>query len=341
MARVNDIDKIRSKFHQLDKDGDGTLSFKEMKRLLKGLNSGFSEHQLQQLYCEIDSNQNGIVEIDEFVDFMATGKRSTPAKTRVPPKGGSNPDGISDEWKQATLDGHNALRAVHGSAPLQWSDECYIEAKKAANAAQAKGSLFHSHLEGPSGRHGQNAYWSSAAGARAQQCCQGWYDEIDDPGYDFEKPTGFSMGTGHFTAVVWTDTTHVGMAVSECGCFTFANYLPAGNMMGQFEQKVPPRGGFDGGGAPPPARPESPRPEPGGGGGDGDGSVSASEMTPELEAAFAGCPFPFKDEAEGAFSRGGGPVTVQRSKEGRMTKMVVTIKEGCCTSEMRGSWGGG
>merc|ERR1712032_93353 len=39
-------------------------------------------------------------------------------------------------------------------------------------------------------------------------------------------------GTGHFTAVVWLATTHVGMNCDGLGKgFIVANYTPAGNMM--------------------------------------------------------------------------------------------------------------
>ena len=33
---------------------------------------------------------------------------------------------------------HNRYRANHGAANLEWSDECYLSAKKQANACQEK-----------------------------------------------------------------------------------------------------------------------------------------------------------------------------------------------------------
>jgi len=50
------------------------------------------------------------------------------------------------------------------------------------------------------------------------------------------------MNTGHFTQLVWKGTLKVGMARSRCGNFIFANYFPAGNMQGQFQQNVFPLG---------------------------------------------------------------------------------------------------
>ena len=68
-----------------------------------------------------------------------------------------------------------------------------------------------------------------------------WYNEIDDPGYDFSNP-GWSSGIGHFTQVVWVKSTELGMghaATSDGSVYTVARYAPAGNFMGQFADNVP------------------------------------------------------------------------------------------------------
>jgi hypothetical protein len=71
-----------------------------------------------------------------------------------------------------------------------------------------------------------------------------WYNEVNDPGYPWDSP-GFSGGTGHFTQVVWKETTHVGLG--QAGCWISANYLPAGNMSmpGYFEKNVLPSDNTD------------------------------------------------------------------------------------------------
>ena len=76
--------------------------------------------------------------------------------------------------------------------------------------------------------------------ARARACIRAYkYFSFAYPGYDFANP-GSSSSTGHFTQVVWHETTHVGMARSPCGCFVVANYWPPGNWMmrGEFEANV-------------------------------------------------------------------------------------------------------
>ncbi|CAE7460982.1 mtcA2 [Symbiodinium sp. CCMP2456] len=221
-------------------------------------------------------------------------------------------------------------------------------------------------LEGPSGRHGQNIFWiwpcppprlydiqtgslsnpthSAAQEKMNDQMTQAWYDEINQPGYDWKKAT-FSPGTGHFTQVVWKGTKQVGMALSEDGRFCVANYFPAGNMMGSFKENVLPRG------TPYEPKKEAPKPAPkaraaaadagapsSDAGGEPKKTVTAKTMTPELAAVFEDCPFPFKEKAETALNEG-AEVTVTREEIGIRKTIEVTIKQGHSTSRMRGAWG--
>ena len=91
-----------------------------------------------------------------------------------------------------------------------------------------------SEMLGPSGRHGQNAYGCSGARVDVRSarhvyvtCCLSppvllrdavrcFYDEIKL--YNYDSP-GFSMGTGHFTQVVWKETSHVGVGINQVTSF--------------------------------------------------------------------------------------------------------------------------
>lgn len=81
-------------------------------------------------------------------------------------------------------------------------------------------------------------YWSSnpaqivAVLHETSHASDAWYDEINDPGYDFSNP-GFSSGIGHFTQMVWASTTKLGCGVS--GEYLTCRYSPQGNYIGQFE----------------------------------------------------------------------------------------------------------
>lgn len=48
---------------------------------------------------------------------------------------------------------------------------------------------------------------------------------------------------GHFTQVVWKGTKEVGIGIASDGknqCIVVGSYRPAGNMMGDFSDHVPP-----------------------------------------------------------------------------------------------------
>merc|ERR1712150_111074 len=114
------------------------------------------------------------------------------------------------------------------------SNECALYARKCAQENQDNGRVHHCFVETAStGRKmGQSIFWSpQASQVTSQVAVQCWYDERTDPGYDFAKP-GYQPGTGQFTALVWYNTTHVGMSRSKDGCYIVANYYPAGNLMG-------------------------------------------------------------------------------------------------------------
>jgi hypothetical protein len=66
-----------------------------------------------------------------------------------------------------------------------------------------------------------------------------WYGEVQQ--YAFPDG-GFSMETGHFTQVVWRQTTQLGCGVSTCRGMDIwvCEYDPPGNVQGQYRQNVLP-----------------------------------------------------------------------------------------------------
>mmetsp|Transcript_3592 Transcript_3592/g.7886 ORF Transcript_3592/g.7886 Transcript_3592/m.7886 type:complete len:192 (-) Transcript_3592:272-847(-) len=155
---------------------------------------------------------------------------------------GPGPSGNYGVDPNAAIEAHNRKRDLHGAPPLTWSDTCAQHALAAAKVCADQNCLQHQNAS--EYNEGQNLYmaWSSGGGAAygAKDAVKSWYDEVAD--YDFGNP-GFDGSTGHFTQLVWKGTTQVGMAkavASDGSVYIAANYSPAGNMMGDFENNVSP-----------------------------------------------------------------------------------------------------
>ncbi|KAK8034035.1 SCP-like extracellular protein [Apiospora rasikravindrae] len=79
--------------------------------------------------------------------------------------------------------------------------------------------------------------------ANATSCVEAWGDERRD--YDFGKGD-FGESTGHFTQLVWKNTTSVGCGARMCGggsgdakgWYLVCEYWPRGNVIGQFGDQV-------------------------------------------------------------------------------------------------------
>jgi uncharacterized protein YkwD len=123
--------------------------------------------------------------------------------------------GLSAEL-QAGLDATNSHRRQHSSPDMTW--DASIASQAAAYVAGCP--TGHSNMKG----FGENLAWGYDSLAAAVTA---WYDEVS--AYDFSKG-GFSGATGHFTALVWRDTTKVGCAVNKaCSMPTYiCQYSPPG-----------------------------------------------------------------------------------------------------------------
>jgi hypothetical protein len=65
-----------------------------------------------------------------------------------------------------------------------------------------------------------------------------WADEESD--YNYEKRK-FSIEVGHFTQLVWKNTTSVGCGAADCdsaGWLLICEYWPPGNVIGEFGRNV-------------------------------------------------------------------------------------------------------
>lgn len=166
--------------------------------------------------------------------------------------GGETSTGPSASYfKSDILNYHNKLRNNHQNTPsMSWDNTLQGYAQKHCNAivAQNRG-LWHS-ASGDRGGSGENLSMNQLASRKVcnkagGQASQAWYDE--DQFYDYatggNKAGSAGEATGHFTQLVWTDSTKLGCAwsINSGGnVYVCCNYSPAGNYYGQYTNKVKP-----------------------------------------------------------------------------------------------------
>ncbi|CAI5488933.1 unnamed protein product [Closterium sp. Naga37s-1] len=149
---------------------------------------------------------------------------------------GSNRLG-SYQHHDGILEEHNKARQEVGVPDLAWDDGVAATAQEWANELASKGCpLEHGGAEGL----GQNLYWLSPAGLTPEEdrgAVQSWVEEKAD-WTPSPIPDGCAKGKmcGHYTQVVWRDTTHVGCASAQCpdgSGMWVCNYSPPGNFVDQ------------------------------------------------------------------------------------------------------------
>jgi uncharacterized protein YkwD len=142
----------------------------------------------------------------------------------------------ADEIQQ-WLDAHNQYRALHGVPPVTWSADLATSAQNWADTCPATHSGW---------GYGENILWATYT-LTPQEVVTFWYNEESD--YDYSNPGYYeNPGTGHFTQVVWKNTTEIGCGFRS-GCTDsiypyvwVCQYNPPGNVLGEFAENVLPPG---------------------------------------------------------------------------------------------------
>ncbi|KAH3679300.1 hypothetical protein WICMUC_001124 [Wickerhamomyces mucosus] len=139
-----------------------------------------------------------------------------------------------DDFTSKILSFHNEKRALHeNTPPLTYSSQIAENSQEYANEYNCNGTLI--HHENP--LYGENL----ALGYETTAAVEAWYDEISF--YNYSNP-GFTEETGHFTQVIWQNTTMIGCGYKDCGSYygqyTVCQYFSPGNYAGLFKENVKP-----------------------------------------------------------------------------------------------------
>lgn len=137
----------------------------------------------------------------------------------------STEDGVD---KKALLERHNFYRRKVGVVDLKWSDELASISQEWANKLAKSCEMTHS-----SNGYGENIFWTSTS-ANSIEVVDMWASE--EVFFNHQRRlyrSGKSSRAGHYTQIIWRETTHVGGAMQKCkhgGEIWVCNYDPAGNM---------------------------------------------------------------------------------------------------------------
>lgn len=166
----------------------------------------------------------------------------SPSAIQNPTSGGG-----STPYQQACLNHHNQHRANHSAPALVWDTGLENAAREVAQSCQFK----HNTVAGGGG-YGQNiaARWpGGVSGSEIAKVIsdQFYNNEIElYPGYGGEPDMSNFHAWGHFSQVIWVDTTHVACYTQNCagtklgGHFTVCNYKSPGNFGGRYAKNVLP-----------------------------------------------------------------------------------------------------
>lgn len=143
------------------------------------------------------------------------------------PSGAAGPNSMAQEILKA----HNKYRAEVGVPPLTWSDTLATHAQEWANNLASKGgNLQHCQNTG----EGENLWKGSASQFSYQQMIETFGNEKKHfvaGVFPNVSSTGNWQDVGHYTQVVWKDTTHVGCAIATVNGYDIlvCRYSPPGN----------------------------------------------------------------------------------------------------------------
>lgn len=130
--------------------------------------------------------------------------------------------------EQEMLAAHNDWRSQVEVPPLQWSAELADYAQAWANELSDRNAFEHRS----NNSYGENLFTGSGRQWSPTEVVNAWGSEVEDYNYATNQCSGVC---GHYTQMVWRDTTQVGCGVARTADreVWVCNYNPPGNYVGE------------------------------------------------------------------------------------------------------------
>jgi hypothetical protein len=139
-------------------------------------------------------------------------------------------------FSQEILNAHNKYRAAVGVPPLVWSDDLAAAARVWANTLNSNLQFAH---DPETQKQGENLWMGTAGAFSLTQMVDNWGQErqnFRNGTFPNVSTTGNWFDVGHYSQMVWRNTTSVGCAgVSgpDGNYRLVCRYGPAGNVIGR------------------------------------------------------------------------------------------------------------
>ncbi|VBB27379.1 unnamed protein product [Acanthocheilonema viteae] len=76
-------EEFKEAFSLFDKDGDGTITTKELGTVMRSLGQNPTEAELQDMINEVDADGNGTIDFPEFLTMMARKMKDTDSEEEI------------------------------------------------------------------------------------------------------------------------------------------------------------------------------------------------------------------------------------------------------------------
>ncbi|CAE6435002.1 unnamed protein product, partial [Rhizoctonia solani] len=80
---ANFATEFKEAFSLFDKDGDGTITTKELGTVMRSLGQNPTEAELQDMINEVDADGNGTIDFPEFLTMMARKMKDTDSEEEI------------------------------------------------------------------------------------------------------------------------------------------------------------------------------------------------------------------------------------------------------------------
>merc|ERR1712025_149877 len=97
------IQEFKEAFALFDKDGDGTITTKELGTVMRSLGQNPTEAELQDMINEVDADGNGTIDFPEFLSLMARKIKDTDTEEKL------RDEEVDEMIREADIDGDGQI----------------------------------------------------------------------------------------------------------------------------------------------------------------------------------------------------------------------------------------